>query len=366
MNKIKRFIQEKILSSSWFPIFLTVILFFMSILLFFIGMFFLLLYIDLFGLILGIVTILIAVIAFCFTILFIIMMIIRVCLIKKSDILLQNEDIDGFISLIEKGFQLWVPFTRLVELDKKAKKAVPIVIQVLTKNKNKNARVNACWVLGEIKHKDAIPVLLECIKSDPAPIVRVNAVYALSNFGRKFKEKLPEIYTIIKYDPNPKNRINTALCLADLNITEALPVLKAEFEKDKDINEKFMFGWSIALLEGIHSDVIAVMEEMVNSDQLSGKSKIHFKDFYRNLVDSERSKKTPRRRISAPASTDLDLLRKEFQASHEETMRVVMGLKITEEREERIQRIKNFIPILTALIGAITAITTTLLIIFVK
>ncbi|MHA1156172.1 MAG: hypothetical protein ACTSQK_08700, partial [Candidatus Heimdallarchaeota archaeon] len=174
------------------------------------------------------------------------------------------------------------------------------------------------------------------------------------------KEKLPEIYPILKHDTNLKNRVNIALSLADLNIIEALPVIKGEFNKDKEINEKFLFGWSIALLEGIYSDVITEIEDMITNNKLSRLSKKRFKNFYHILIENERSKKKSRRKVTQTI-TDIDLLREELLMYHELEIKAIMGMR-TEKEEERSEKKKgNYVGIWQSLIGLLGVILAVLL-----
>ncbi|MHA1447684.1 MAG: HEAT repeat domain-containing protein, partial [Candidatus Heimdallarchaeaceae archaeon] len=351
---------EKILPSIWFPISLIVIIFLLAVFLLFGGIVFLIEFVLLEDLIIGIISTIVSITALVFTIWGLISVIKRFKLIKESDKLLQDEDVEGLILLVEKGYQLRILLSRLGELGKKAKKTIPLIVQILAENNDGDTRAIACWALGKIKDKDAIPVLLNCIKSDPVPIVRVRAIYALSKFNRKFKEKLPEIYPILKHDTNLKNRVNIALSLADLNIIEALPVIKGEFNKDKEINEKFLFGWSIALLEGIYSDVITEIEDMITNNKLSRLSKKRFKNFYHILIENERSKKKSRRKVTQTI-TDIDLLREELLMYHELEIKAIMGMR-TEKEEERSEKKKgNYVGIWQSLIGLLGVILAVLL-----
>jgi len=366
LGKVKIFIRERITTSKWYSIVLTTILYPLIGLLFFFGILFNIYHLNLLELILGIVATTLAAILLCITIWFTIFSIRRLIVtiaIEKLQRLSNEENIDGLIDLIKKGYCQWAPIRKLGEFKKDADKAVPIIIQELKENKNKSVRVAACLALGEIKNNDAISVLLEIIKSDPEPLVRLNALHALSKFNKKFKEKLPEIYTIMKNDSNLKNRVNIALSFGFLNVIEALPIIKDVYFKDIEIEEKFRFGWSIALLEGINSDVINDLEEIVSNNQLSRKSKKFYKNkFYRSLVTIERSKKKTRKK-KVSSNSEIELVRKEIQTSHEETLNILEGLKTSKEQDEKKQVL---VPLLQAIIAAITAIITTLLVIYLR
>ncbi|MHA1155942.1 MAG: hypothetical protein ACTSQK_07520, partial [Candidatus Heimdallarchaeota archaeon] len=153
MNKIRKFIKEKILPSIWFPISLIVIIFLLAVFLLFGGIVFLIEFVLLEDLIIGIISTIVSITALVFTIWGLISVIKRFKLIKESDKLLQDEDVEGLILLVEKGYQLRILLSRLGELGKKAKKTIPLIVQILAENNDGDTRAIACWALGKIKDK---------------------------------------------------------------------------------------------------------------------------------------------------------------------------------------------------------------------
>jgi len=109
-----------------------------------------------------------------------------------------------------------------------AKEAVPQLLELL-KDKERDVRVSAASALGQIQAKEAVPQLMELLKDEDS-LVRGSAASALGQI--QAKEEIPQLMELLK-DKKWDVREGAAFALGEMQAKEAVPQL-LELLKDKD------------------------------------------------------------------------------------------------------------------------------------
>jgi len=113
-----------------------------------------------------------------------------------------------------------------------AKKAMPTLVEMVSTDKDPNARIHAAYALASMGEV-GIGKLVGVIKDENSEEVRASAMQALMNFGNRSKATLPVFIDALK-DKSPRIRWTAAQGLSQMgtNARAAVPAL-AEALKDK-------------------------------------------------------------------------------------------------------------------------------------
>lgn len=118
--------------------------------------------------------------------------------------------------------------------DLKDRKAIPLLVDILNKEKDAAIRLRAMMMLEEFEAPEAMPAVLQTLKTEENKDIKLRALYYLENV---YDERaLAVLLELLRTEKDPDLRLRTLYVLEEMSSSAAAPALLEVLQNDADPN----------------------------------------------------------------------------------------------------------------------------------
>ncbi|MHA1434751.1 MAG: HEAT repeat domain-containing protein [Candidatus Heimdallarchaeota archaeon] len=145
----------------------------------------------------------------------------------------------------------------------------------------------ATKLLGNLKYKPIIPDLLLELSSNESISIKQAILFAIFEIGLS-EDEMVIIFSLLLNDNDLEIRSTIAIILGRTKYGKAIPELKKAIKIEDNKPLMFDFAFALAKLEGVNSEGITIIEQLIQNNELTTQQNLDYNDLCRKLLQRDK------------------------------------------------------------------------------